>query len=123
MVNEEPYQGLKWQWYRPEREGIRFTLEAVTGAAWLSSARAVRRSLNWGNERNPYRQLQVFDETAQPKVRNENSGFRAGRKEGMTSNQHGPLMPWATLMLQWGRQCDAKPQGGAKRIKRSLSSD
>ena len=40
--------------------------EAATGAAWLSSARAVRRSLNWGNERNPYRQLQVFDETAQP---------------------------------------------------------
>jgi len=25
----------------------------------------------------------------------------AGRKVGMTSNQHGPLMPWATLMLQW----------------------
>jgi len=40
--------------------------EAATGAAWLSSARAVRRSLNWGNERNPYRQLQVFDETALP---------------------------------------------------------
>ena len=43
--------------------------EAATGAAWLSSARAVRRSLNWGNERNPYRQLQVFDETAQPRAR------------------------------------------------------
>ncbi len=41
----------------------------------------------------------------------------------MTSNPHGPLIPWATLVLQWGRQCVANPQGGANRIKRSLSSD
>jgi len=26
----------------------------------------------------------------------------------MTPNQHGPLMPWATLMLQWDWQCVAK---------------
>jgi hypothetical protein len=28
-----------------------------TGAAWLSSARAVRCSLKWGNERNPHPML------------------------------------------------------------------
>jgi len=27
--------------------------DKCTGAAWLPSARAVRRSLKWGNERNP----------------------------------------------------------------------
>ena len=31
----------------------------------------------------------------------------------MTSNQRGPLMSWATLMLQWPVQRVAKPQGGA----------
>ena len=30
-------------------------LEACTGVAWLSSARTVRRTLKWVNERNPYR--------------------------------------------------------------------
>jgi len=30
-----------------------------TGAAWLSSARALRCSLKWVNERNPYLMLQV----------------------------------------------------------------
>ncbi len=35
-----------------------------TGAAWLSSARAVRCSVKSGNERNPYLVLQVSQETA-----------------------------------------------------------
>ena len=41
----------------------------------------------------------------------------------MTRDQRGPLMPWATRMKQWRRQSVAKPQGGANRIKRRLSSD
>ena len=41
----------------------------------------------------------------------------------MTSNQHGPLMPWATHVLQWRRQWVANPQGGANPIKLRLSSD
>lgn len=41
----------------------------------------------------------------------------------MTSNPHGPLMPWATLVLQWRRQWVAKPQGGANPIKLRPSSD
>ena len=41
----------------------------------------------------------------------------------MTRDQRGPLIPWATRMKQWSRQSVAKPQGGANRIKRPLSSD
>ena len=39
-----------------------------TGAAWLSSARALKCSLKWGNERNPYYALQVSRETAPPRA-------------------------------------------------------
>ena len=35
-----------------------------TGAAWLPSARVVKRSLKWGNERNPYLMLYVSSGTA-----------------------------------------------------------
>ena len=45
------------------------------------------------------------------------------RKEGMTSSQRGPLMPWATHMIQWMKQWVAKPRGGANPIKYILSSD
>ena len=41
----------------------------------------------------------------------------------MTPNQHGPLMSWATRMIQWPVQWVAKPQGGANLIKAGLSSD
>ena len=39
----------------------------MTGTAWLSSVRAVKCSLKWGNERNPYRVLYVSRETARAK--------------------------------------------------------
>ena len=41
----------------------------------------------------------------------------------MTSNQRGPLIPWATHVVQWTVQWVAKPQGGANPIKAVLSSD
>src|SRR3989344_4648086 len=47
----------------------------------------------------------------------------AGMKEGMTPNPHGPLMSWATRMLQWPAQRGAKPRGGANPIKTGPSSD
>ena len=50
-------------------ESRRIRKEASTDAAWLSSARTLKRSLKWGNERNPYRVLQVSHGTAQPRVR------------------------------------------------------
>ncbi len=84
-----------------------------TGAARLSSARLVRGLLKWINERNPYGVLQVSHQTAAV----------TQRKVGMTSSQRGPLMPWATHMIQWTRQRVAKPRGGANPIKRVLSSD
>ena len=38
--------------------------EVRTGAAWLSSARALKCSLKWGNERNPRPEFHVSRETA-----------------------------------------------------------
>ena len=38
--------------------------DVSTGAAWLSSACALRCSLKWGNMRNPCPVLQVSQETA-----------------------------------------------------------
>ena len=84
-----------------------------TGAARLSSARLVRGLLKWINERNPYRVLYVSHETAAV----------TQRKVGVTSSQRGPLMPWATHMIQWTLQWAANPRGGANPIKGVLSSD
>ena len=62
----------------------------MTGAAWLSSARAVRRSIKLGNERNPYPVLYLSQETAQPQFLEIFPETGAGRKAGMTPNPHGP---------------------------------
>ena len=55
MIREEPYPGSNVAGITFERmlasNGLR------RGAAWLSSARAVRCRLKCHNERNPYRQL------------------------------------------------------------------
>ena len=61
-VSEEPYQGLTSR----ESPGNRTVplWNSVTGAAWLSSARALRCSLKCVNERNPCRMLNCSYETA-----------------------------------------------------------
>ena len=41
----------------------------------------------------------------------------------MTPSQHGPLIPWATHVLQCMRQQDAISQDGANPYKRCASSD
>ena len=46
-----------------------------------------------------------------------------GRKEGMTRGQRGPLMPWATHVIQWRVQWVAKARAGANPIKARPSSD
>ena len=61
MTNEKPHQGLT--------SGRMFFwkqkfLQAKTGAAWLSSACAVKCTLNWGNMRNPHLDLEIHQETA-----------------------------------------------------------
>ncbi len=48
----EPYQPLTW-WLKPGESPV-FRKEAITGAAWLSSARVVRCWVKSRNERNPY---------------------------------------------------------------------
>ena len=55
MIREEPYPGLKsggMAWRHASRASGR-----LVGAAWLSSARAVRCRLKCHNERNPHLQL------------------------------------------------------------------
>ena len=104
--NEKPHQGLTYyRLFSWKQEEIR--KDGITGAAWLSSARAVRCSLKWGNERNPHSMLNIH--WRQPPL----SGLylkilcraliveinkreikielrKRGRKEGKTSSQHGP---------------------------------
>ena len=41
----------------------------------------------------------------------------------MTSDQRGPLIPWATHVVQWRVQRVAKSQDGANPIKTRPSSD
>ena len=57
MVREEPYPGLTCG--ASARRRARAATPPRTGAAWLSSARAVRCWVKSRNERNPYRLLQT----------------------------------------------------------------
>src|SRR5258708_9139882 len=75
-VSEEPYQGLTCSCKRTETCDLR---GCYTGAARLSSARVVRCSLKWENERNP-RSMLIFILDCQR---------LSWRKGGMTSNQRG----------------------------------
>ena len=54
MIREEPYPGLKVSDGSGNRSSLRGTKR---GAAWLSSARAVRCRLKCHNERNPHPRL------------------------------------------------------------------
>ena len=56
------------------------SLDDSKAAAWPSSARSVRSSLKWGNERNPHRLLN--NQTGLPRR-------LSGRKVRTTSGQHG----------------------------------
>ena len=71
--------------------------DGCTGAAWLSSARAVRCWVKSRNERNPCRRLGCPRRL--PRV--------TWRKVGMTSSQHGPDVlgdTHATMATTKGRQ-------------------
>ena len=45
-------------------KGVSSLKDVSTGAAWLSSARTLKRSLKWVNERNPYPAFYMSRETA-----------------------------------------------------------
>ena len=94
MIREEPYPGLKVIDYSGNRISLRGT---KLGAAWLSSARAVRCRLKCHNERNPCLQLLTV------KLRTlEGLPAQAVRKDGMTSNQHGPYVRGDTRVTMVG---------------------
>ncbi len=114
MIREEPYPGLNVDCMRWNTSSLRGYLQ---GAAWLSSARAVRCRVKSHNERNPYRQL--------PSVQAGHSVETAtGRCEegGMMSNQHGPYTR-GYRRVNNGRY-RGQPRGDPERIsKAGRSSD
>ena len=72
---------------------------SCTGAAWLSSVRAVRCLVKSTNERNPFEQLPAGDAG--------NSAQTArlrGRKVGMTSSQYGPYAQGCTRATMAGTE-------------------
>lgn len=95
------------------RESEQIRKEASTGDAWLSSARVVRCSLKWGNERNPREMLHIHFRRS----RSYREG-RRGRRQVSTS-----LMPWVTHTLQWRITKSRKPVTASKSLKFRLSSD
>ena len=87
MQREEPYLGLTSS-AMPLETGAEATRQ--TGAAWLSSVRAVRCLVKSTNERNPFGQLPAGD-AGNPV----HTAALRQRKVGMTSSQYGPYA--------WGR--------------------
>ena len=76
---------------------VDFLRWCYTGAAWLSSVRAVRCLVKSTNERNPFEQLPAGDAG--------NSAQTArlrGRKVGMTSSQYGPYAQGCTRATMGG---------------------
>jgi len=56
-----------------------------SGVIW-SSARVLKRSLKWGNERNPHLALQVSQGTAQPLVQISAFGYQISEFRSRTSD-------------------------------------
>ena len=80
-----------------------------TGAAWLSSARAVRCWVKSRNERNPCRRL-LFP-TRLPRS--------TWRKVGMTSSQHGPYVLGDTHATMVGTEGSQPARGSQSQQTRS----
>src|SRR3990167_8792978 len=120
--NEKPHQGLTC--YRTSLRKLgEIRKDDSTGAAWLSSARAVRCSLKWGNERNPrsmlnyhWKQPPLFGFDFRSNLKR--GGGRRGRRQVSTA-----LIPWATHTLQWRRTMGRKLAIASKSLKFRLSSD
>jgi hypothetical protein len=110
MRREEPYQGLTCTGHSWRQDFLR---DWCTGAAWLSSARAVRCWVKSRNERNPYRRLQVSGETATINVEEGGDDVKSAR----------PLHPGRHTRYNGRKQREANPRGGANPGKPGLSSD
>ncbi len=88
-----------------------------TGAAWLSSARAVRRWVKSRNERNPCCLLPAFRMGTQTVLPVTNR-----RKVGTTSNHHGPYVLGYTRATMAGTE-RCKTARWSKSQKAGLSTD
>jgi hypothetical protein len=84
-----------------------------TGAAWLSSARAVRCWVKSRNERNPCRRLDFSDETAAINVEEGGDDVKSAR----------PLHPGRHTRYNGRYRGSANSRGGANPSKTGLSSD
>ena len=88
-----------------------------TGAAWLSSARAVKCRVKSSNERNPYRQLL----TGKAEYSGETAVVRR-RKAGMTSSPHGLYVQGCTRATMASTK-GSQRASGSKSQKTRPSSD
>ena len=114
MIREEPYPGLKVSDGRGNPSSLR---GAKLGAAWLSSARAVRCRLKCHNERNPRRQLLTGNA--------EDSAGTAGasREEGGDDVKSARPLRLGRHTCYNGRHRGQPPSDGARIPKVGLSSD
>ena len=83
---------------------------AQQGAAWLSSARAVRCQVKSYNERNPYVQLPAGEPGTLDGL-----PAQAERMAGMTSNQHGPYVQGDTRATMAGTEGSHPARGSESR--------
>ena len=88
-----------------------------TGAAWLSSARAVKCWVKSRNERNPYCLLPAFRMGTQTVLPVTNR-----RKVGMTSSHHGPYVLGYTRATMVGTE-RSKTARWSESQKTDLSTD
>src|SRR5947209_13291998 len=117
MRREEPYQGLTCSRTTLKRVFLR---DARTGAAWLSSARAVRCWVKSRNERNPCGRLQVSDQTAAINVEEGGDDVKSARplhpgrhtrynvwNNGEPTREEEPILPNPVSVRMGG--CNSPP--------------
>ena len=115
MIREEPYPGSNA--CGSADESWRASNGRRRGAAWLSSARAVRCRLKCHNERNPYRQL--LTGKAEDSVGTAGASCEEG---GDDVNSARPLRPGRHTCYN-GRHSGKPPGDGERNPKACLSSD
>src|SRR5258706_14987646 len=91
--------------------------DAGTGAAWLSSARAVRCWVKSRNERNPCRRLYVSDETAP--INEEEGGDDVKSEQHLHTGRHTRYNSWTNAMPT----CEGVPNPSYRVAGRIAGSD
>ena len=96
---------------------VGFLRGCCTGAAWLSSVRAVRCLVKSTNERNPLSEL-----PARNGGNSQMTAFSHWRKVGMTSSQYGPYIQGCTRATMAGTE-GSQTARRSKPHRAGLSSD